>query len=87
MRSVGKVASCQISFTPIGSIDYLEEIKKVLSIITASGLKNDIGALSTVIIGERSEVLKLIKDIYEAMDDVCDFSMDVKISNLCGCTI
>lgn len=85
MRSVGKIASCQISFTLIGSIDYLEDIRQVLNIIGASGLKNDIGVLSTVVIGERSEVLKLIKDIYEAMDDACDFSMDVKISNLCGC--
>lgn len=85
MCALGKVASCQISFTPIGSDDYLREIRMVLDIIGDSGLENNIGILSTVVRGEKSKVLKLITDIYETMDDVCDFSMDIKISNLCGC--
>jgi len=85
MCAVEKIASCQISFAPLGNIDYLIEIRKVLDIITNSGLENNIGILSTSIRGEKSRVLRLIMDIYEAMDDVCNFTMDVKISNLCGC--
>lgn len=42
--------------------------------------------MSIVIRGDRSRVLKLIADIYEAMEDVCSFTMDIKLSNLCGCT-
>jgi len=32
-----------------------------------------------------SDYLSEIRHIYEAMDDVCNFTIDVKISNLCGC--
>jgi len=80
-----KTASCQISFVPIGSIEYLGEIHQVLDIIQASGLENEIGILSTVVRGENSKVLELIAEIYEKMDKICDFTMDIKISNLCGC--
>jgi len=85
MCAVEKIASCQISFTPIGSSDYLSEIRQVLKIIKASGLEHDVGAISTVVIGGKDRVFQLVRDIYEAMDDVCNFTIDVKISNLCGC--
>lgn len=85
MCAVEKIASCQISFAPIGSIDYLGEIQQVLNIIRNSGLEHDIGILSTVVRGEKIKVFKLIKDIYDNMEDACNFTMDVKISNLCGC--
>ena len=85
MCAMGKIASCQISFIPIGCIDYLKEIREVLDIIDKSGLDYNIGGMSTVVMGEKNGVLKLIADLYNAMDDVCDFTMDVKLSNLCGC--
>ncbi|MGI6711814.1 MAG: YkoF family thiamine/hydroxymethylpyrimidine-binding protein [Bacillota bacterium] len=85
MCAMEKIASCQISFLPIGSIDYFEEIGQVLGIIRDSGLEHDIGILSTVVRGEKSLVFQLIKDIYENMDNHCRFTMDIKISNLCGC--
>ncbi|AHM57850.1 hypothetical protein EAL2_808p03460 (plasmid) [Peptoclostridium acidaminophilum DSM 3953] len=85
MCSVEKITSCQISFTPIGSVEYLSEIRQVLDIIKDSGLEYDVGTISTVVIGGKDRVFKLISDIYEAMDDICNFTIDVKISNLCGC--
>lgn len=85
MNIAEKIASCQISFIPIGSSNYLEEIRQVIDIIKSSGLENDTGILSTVVRGEKSKVLQLVTDIYVKMDDVCNFTMDVTISNLCGC--
>lgn len=85
MCSLEKIASCQISFTPIESDDYIRDVKKVLEIINNSGLENEVGVLSTFVRGKKSMVLKLITEIYDAMDDVSGFSMDVKISNICGC--
>ncbi|MDW5299313.1 MAG: YkoF family thiamine/hydroxymethylpyrimidine-binding protein [Sedimentibacter sp.] len=85
MCNVEKIASCQIAFTPIVSDDYIDDVKRVLDIINNSGLENSVGVLSTFVRGEKNKVLKLIADIYEAMDGETKFSMDIKISNLCGC--
>lgn len=85
MCTVEKIASCQISFLPIGSSNYLGEINQVLALIQNSGLEINIGTMSTVVRGDKSKVLKLITDIYQTMEDVCSFTMDVKLSNLCGC--
>ena len=85
MRFMEKIAACQISFIPIGDRDYLENIRKVLKILEESGLEIKIGALSTEVRGEKNKVLNLIATLYQHMDDICKFTMDVKISNLCGC--
>lgn len=85
MCALEKIASCQISFIPVDSSDYLGEIQKVLEIIKGSGLEHSIGILSTVVRGEKSKVFSLIADIYETMDKECGFTMDIKISNICGC--
>jgi len=80
-----KIASCQIAFTPIVSDDYMEDVDKVLKIIDNSGLEYEVGSLSTFVRGEKSRVLNLISQIYDTMDDITNFSMDIKISNICGC--
>ncbi len=85
MCPMEKIASCEISFTPIGSSDYLDHIEKVLDIIKMTGLEYSIGILSTTIRGSKKEILNLINSIYNELDDICDFSMDIKISNICGC--
>lgn len=85
MCTVEKIASCQIAFTPIVSDDYINDVKKVLDIINNSGLENSVGVLSTFVRGEKSKILNLITDIYETMDSITKFSMDIKISNICGC--
>ncbi len=85
MSSAMKMASCQISFAPVGITDYSEKIKQVLSIIESSGVEYDIGVMSTVISGEKEMIFALIKELYDRMDETCGFIMDVKISNVCGC--
>ena len=85
MCPMEKIASCQIAFTPIVSDNYMDDVKKVLDIINNSGLENNVGVLSTFVRGEKGKVLKLITDIYESMDHGTKFSMDIKISNICGC--
>ncbi|HBV68766.1 MAG TPA: hypothetical protein DEF04_11750 [Clostridiales bacterium] len=85
MCSMEKIASCQLAFTPIVSDDYIADVNRVLEIIINSGLENEVGVLTTFVRGEKSKVLKLIADIYEEMDGITNFSMDIKISNICGC--
>jgi uncharacterized protein YqgV (UPF0045/DUF77 family) len=85
MCTLEKIASCQISFTAIGTEEYINNINQVLEIIKDSSLENKVGYLSTVVIGKTDKVLDLITDIYQTMDGICDFTMDIKLSNLCGC--
>ena len=85
MSASKDIVSFQISFTPIGSTEYLEEIKQVINIIKKSGLENDIGILSTSVRGKKEMVFKLIEEIFYTMEDKCSFTMDIKLSNLCGC--
>ncbi|MBS4534314.1 thiamine-binding protein [Clostridium sp. D2Q-14] len=80
-----KIASCEISFIPINSGQYLKDIDRVLDIIRDSKLEYNIDILSTTIRGNKNKVLNLISTIYNDLDSQCDFTMDIKISNICGC--
>jgi len=85
MCAVAKIASCEISFVPIGTSDYSDMIKQVLKIIEDSALETRVGDMSTFVRGDRDKVLALISRVYQSMDSLCDFTMDVRLSNLCGC--
>ena len=85
MCLVGKIAACEISFLPIESRNYSEDVKQVLSIIEGSGLEYSAGVMSTFIRGRSDSIFRLLNDIYDSLDEACSFSMVVKISNLCGC--
>lgn len=85
MCSMGKIASCEISFIPIDSDEYLKDIDHVLDIIRNSNLEYNIGILSTTIRGNKDKILNLISNIYNTLDSKCNFTMDIKISNICGC--
>lgn len=79
------MTSLEISFLPIQSEDFIKDVDKVLDIIKQSGLEYKIGLMSTEIIGNYSELIELIKTIYEKMQDECKFEIVAKISNICGC--
>ena len=71
MCPLEKIASCQISFTPMISKNYLSDIQKVIELITASGLEYDVGILSTTIRGNKDGIFMLLKDIYDTMAETC----------------
>ncbi|MTI69448.1 MAG: hypothetical protein FH751_04215 [Firmicutes bacterium] len=85
MCPLEKVTSCEIAFIPIKSENYIEDVKKVLSIIKSFDVDYEIGKLSTTITGNKNIIFNLIREIYNRMDDECSFTMDIKISNICGC--
>lgn len=87
MCAMEKMTSCQLSFIPIGKKDYLSSIQKVLDLITATKLESHIGDMSTIVKGDRQEIFQLLEDIYEKMDGECHFTLDVKLSNVCGCDL
>ena len=79
--------ACQLTFCPIGVADYNHQIKRVLALITHSGLCAEVGAMSTIIRGESAEVLRLIEQIVQMQaQDGLRYTMNLAISNTCGCT-
>ena len=77
--------SCQLTFCPLGSETFLDEIEEALEIIRQSGLEYEIGSMSTIVKGPGSEVLALLERIAVTMDERgCRFSMPATLSNLCG---
>lgn len=85
MRSVGKIAACEISFLPLGTADTSELVKRVLAKIEESGLGYSMGDMSTVVKGDRDKIFQLLREIYTDMDGECEFVLLTKISNICGC--
>lgn len=85
MRKMGEIMSCQISFAPIMCDNYIEEIDKVLEIIKAYDIDYTIGTMSTTIIGNKNKIFPMIERIYNEMCDSTQFTLDIKLSNICGC--
>jgi uncharacterized protein YqgV (UPF0045/DUF77 family) len=81
-----KIMGCEISFIPIKSNDYINEINEVLTIIADSGLPHTVGAMSTAISGNRERIFALVQEIYNKMENKTLFSMQLKLSNVCGCS-
>ncbi len=83
-----RLASCQITYFPVKSTQYIDDIYKVLDIIKSYPVEQEVGILSTTIRGDAETVFKLIKDIFDTMGNQgCNFTLDIMISNICGCQI
>ncbi len=80
-----KIIGCEISFIPINNNDYINEINEVIAIIADSGLSHTVGAMSTAISGNKEKLFSLIQEIYNKMENKTLFSMQLKLSNICGC--
>lgn len=83
MRSLDKVISAEISFSPLESGDYVKDIDRVLGLIDESGLDYQVGMMSTLVIGKAKEIFQLLEGIYEKSDEACGFTFHVTISNRC----
>jgi len=86
MCPVEQVASCQLSFIPIQSQDYLADIERVLGLIKTYELEYCIGEMSTIIKGSKVKIMELISCIYDLMSPECSFILDIRLSNTCGCS-
>lgn len=80
-----KLMSCQLTYFPLQSENYLAEIDQVLDIIKSYDVEYDIGILSTTIRGTDDIIFALIRDIYDKMSNY-HFTLNIMISNTCGCT-
>lgn len=75
--------SCEVSYLPLNS-KTTEHIDKILNLITNSGIEYEIGYYRTILRGDMTEILNLIKNLYVKADSFGDFVLDVRFSNTCG---
>lgn len=80
-----KIISCEISFVPIQSQNYADEVDKVIALIHESGLEYQVGIFSTTIQGKKEKIFELLQRIFDEMETRTKFLIVAKISNLCGC--
>ncbi len=82
------LVSCQISYSPIDSKNYLQEVDRVLQVIKASNLDYQVGDLATVVKGQADKVFKLLAAIdHEMSKDDYHYTMTILLSNICGCEL
>ncbi|MCC5910535.1 MAG: thiamine-binding protein [Clostridiaceae bacterium] len=82
----GTLASCEITYFPINSDNYIGDINMVLKIIKSYPVEVEVGILSTTIRGNSEAIFKLVKDVYDTMTGAnCNFTINMMLSNICGC--
>ena len=89
MRDVEKVkdGSCQISFLPLCEIKPDNAVNRVLTIIKNADVEAEVGPVSTLLRGKPDQLFALLQEIYETMEsEGCQFSMNLLVSNHCGCS-
>lgn len=77
-----KTVTCQLSFIPIGKVEYTKDIDEILKIIENSKLYYEIGNISTTIKGNSTIVFNILKDITNYCSNYnINFTMTTIISN------
>ncbi len=88
MRNVEKVknGSCQISFLPLCEQNPEHAVNRVLAIIDKADVESEVGPVSTLLRGNPDQIFLVLQEIYETMEsEGFQFSMNLLISNHCGC--
>ncbi|WP_448522506.1 YkoF family thiamine/hydroxymethylpyrimidine-binding protein [Pseudothermotoga sp.] len=74
-----------MSFYPLGTEKIDETVNEVLKVIQSSGLRHQIGHMSTTLWGNPSQITQLIERIITSMSQT-KFVLQITVSNHCGCT-
>ena len=85
MLPMEKIISCEISFIPIQSENYKNDVDRVIEIISSYKLEYQVGLLSTTVRGNKEIIFEMLQRISDKMYDKVKFTMVLKISNECGC--
>ncbi len=82
-----KGVSCQLSLYPLCREDCTGPIKEAVDLIESNTqVSSNVNEMSTIIQGERKEVLRLIESIQQRMEEKgVQYTMVLTLSNICGC--
>lgn len=87
MCAMEKVISAELSFLPIESENYKNDVNQALEIIRSYNIEYHIGIISTTVRGNERQLFEMIRHLFTTMDERCKFALDVKLSNVCGCEL
>jgi len=85
LSDVEKMNCAQISFAPLGTKDIESAVSEVLEIVESSGIKHEIGEMSTILWASPKDLSDMIEKIQKRMNSKTDYILDIRISNTCGC--
>lgn len=75
--------ACQFSIYPLGKEDLGDVIYKSLEELKKSGIKYELGGMSTIISGEADDVFSALKSAFEAAANEGGVVLTTTISNAC----
>ena len=61
--------TCQLTYLPFSTEQIANEVNEVIDFIDNYEVEYRVGDLSTTVKGEKDEVLRLVRDLYEAFDE------------------
>lgn len=87
MSALGKTSGlvgAQVIFTPVQTQDVEAAVESALKVIHSFPLTIETNAMATLIRGDLSTILEMIKTLYTEMDSQGVFTLDIRLSNTCG---
>ncbi|MGD9994861.1 MAG: YkoF family thiamine/hydroxymethylpyrimidine-binding protein [Salinivirgaceae bacterium] len=73
--------TAEISFFPLQSTEFKEEINKAIEVIRSFNLEYQISLLSTTVKGEQAVVFKMVYKLFSTMSENGKFVLNVKYAN------
>lgn len=82
-----RIMACQVTLLPLDTIDSAQVIEQVLSEMDWQGVEVIVGDMSSLIRGEEDLVWARIRRLYELASKSGNFSLQITLSNKCGCIL
>lgn len=79
------IMACQMALYPLDTIDSSKVIAEVLEEMDWQGVEVTVGSMSTYIGGEEEAVWGKIRQLYSLAERSGLFSLQITVSNKCGC--
>lgn len=81
------IMACQMFLYPLNELDSAKVIGKVLAEMDWQGVEIIVGSMSTLVRGEEELVWTKIRQLYDLAASSSQFSLQLTVSNQCGCQI
>jgi len=79
--------SCSLALYPLGMEKYEKVISNsILKLYNLKSLEINVGDMSTVLKGDKEDILQAIDILSEEANNSGDFLLNINLSNVCGLT-